>query len=184
MSFVQHQVFADSHQFALDSYDFVLVLPPLSLCSWSLSVFLSFLFLFFIFSIFFLCFAWKSHHFLFSIGLQSFSFIFSISFNVFLSFFSGFRFELCVYVCMQVKSGANSLQLLYYSVFLSPFLFLQDETRKKAASTYLVENSDIPPPRYQKDGTLPMNYPNNTANSGMSINFWFFVYSLHAWCIK
>lgn len=48
---------------------------------------------------------------------------------------------------------------------------LQDETRKKAASTYLVENSDIPPPRYQKDGTLPMNYPNNTANSGMSINF-------------
>ncbi|XP_031640306.1 nephrin isoform X1 [Contarinia nasturtii] len=39
-----------------------------------------------------------------------------------------------------------------------------DETRKKAASTYLVENSDIPPPRYQ-DGTLPMNYPNNTANS-------------------
>lgn len=48
---------------------------------------------------------------------------------------------------------------------------LQDETRKKAASTYLVENSDIPPPRYQKDGTLPMNYPNNTANSGTSINF-------------
>ncbi|XP_055619098.1 nephrin isoform X2 [Toxorhynchites rutilus septentrionalis] len=35
-----------------------------------------------------------------------------------------------------------------------------DETRKKAASTYLVENSDMPPPRYQKDGTLP-HYPNN-----------------------
>lgn len=46
---------------------------------------------------------------------------------------------------------------------------LQDETRKKAASTYLVENSDVPPPRYQKDGTLPMSYPNNSANSGMSI---------------
>lgn len=45
----------------------------------------------------------------------------------------------------------------------------QDETRKKAASTYLVENSDVPPPRYQKDGTLPMNYSNNSANSGMSI---------------
>lgn len=52
-----------------------------------------------------------------------------------------------------------------------PKIIFQDETRKKAASTYLVENSDIPPPRYQKDGTLPMNYPNNTANSGMSINF-------------
>ncbi|XP_065093879.1 nephrin isoform X2 [Ochlerotatus camptorhynchus] len=36
-----------------------------------------------------------------------------------------------------------------------------DETRKKAASTYLVENSDMPPPRYQKDGTLPHHYPNN-----------------------
>ncbi|XP_055601231.1 nephrin isoform X2 [Uranotaenia lowii] len=35
-----------------------------------------------------------------------------------------------------------------------------DETRKKAASTYLVENPDMPPPRYQKDGTLP-HYPNN-----------------------
>ncbi|XP_062562888.1 nephrin isoform X7 [Armigeres subalbatus] len=35
-----------------------------------------------------------------------------------------------------------------------------DETRKKAASTYLVENADMPPPRYQKDGTLP-HYPNN-----------------------
>ncbi|XP_037915549.1 nephrin isoform X1 [Hermetia illucens] len=40
-----------------------------------------------------------------------------------------------------------------------------DETRKKAASTYLVENTDIPPPRYQKDGTLPSLMPNNTANS-------------------
>lgn len=69
------------------------------------------------------------------------------------------------------------------SFLFSTFLFLQDETRKKAASTYLVENSDIPPPRYQKDGTLPMNYPNNTANSGMSINFWYFfssIYWLHA----
>lgn len=42
----------------------------------------------------------------------------------------------------------------------------QDDTRKKAASTYLVENTDMPPPRYQKDGTLPINYPNNTPNSG------------------
>lgn len=42
----------------------------------------------------------------------------------------------------------------------------QDDTRKKAASTYLVENTDMPPPRYQKDGTLPINYPNNVPNSG------------------
>lgn len=44
--------------------------------------------------------------------------------------------------------------------------FHQDDTRKKAASTYLVENTDMPPPRYQKDGTLPINYPNNVPNSG------------------
>uniref|UniRef100_A0A182J5W1 Uncharacterized protein n=1 Tax=Anopheles atroparvus TaxID=41427 RepID=A0A182J5W1_ANOAO len=30
-----------------------------------------------------------------------------------------------------------------------------DETRKKAASTYLVDGGDLPPPRYQQDGTLP-----------------------------
>lgn len=53
--------------------------------------------------------------------------------------------------------------------------FPQDETRKKAASTYLVENSDIPPPRYQKDGTLPAHYPGNTANSGIYI-FLKFIY--------
>lgn len=40
-----------------------------------------------------------------------------------------------------------------------------DEARKKAASTYLVENADMPPPRYQKDGTLPSLYPNNLSNS-------------------
>ena len=37
--------------------------------------------------------------------------------------------------------------------------YIHDETRKKAASTYLVENADMPPPRYQKDGTLPSHYP-------------------------
>ncbi|XP_055693660.1 nephrin isoform X2 [Lutzomyia longipalpis] len=41
-----------------------------------------------------------------------------------------------------------------------------DDTRKKVASTYLVEHNDIPPPRYQRDGTLPCHYPNNTVNSG------------------
>ncbi|TDG51000.1 hypothetical protein AWZ03_002655 [Drosophila navojoa] len=40
-----------------------------------------------------------------------------------------------------------------------------DEARKKAASTYLVESTDMPPPRYQKDGTLPALYPNNMANA-------------------
>ncbi|XP_017836908.1 nephrin isoform X1 [Drosophila busckii] len=40
-----------------------------------------------------------------------------------------------------------------------------DEARKKAASTYLVENADMPPPRYQKDGTLPALYPNNMVNA-------------------
>lgn len=58
-------------------------------------------------------------------------------------------------------------------IFNFPVLFFflfQDETRKKAASTYLVENTDIPPPRYQKDGTLPSLMPNNTANSGKNYN--------------
>ncbi|XP_059607886.1 nephrin isoform X3 [Phlebotomus argentipes] len=40
-----------------------------------------------------------------------------------------------------------------------------DDTRKKVASTYLVEHNDIPPPRYQRDGTLPCHYPNNTVVS-------------------
>ncbi|XP_046865422.1 nephrin isoform X1 [Drosophila willistoni] len=41
-----------------------------------------------------------------------------------------------------------------------------DEARKKAASTYLVEGTaDMPPPRYQKDGTLPVLYPNNMVNA-------------------
>ncbi|KAH8299303.1 hypothetical protein KR044_000269, partial [Drosophila immigrans] len=40
-----------------------------------------------------------------------------------------------------------------------------DEARKKAASTYLVESADMPPPRYQKDGTLPALYPNNMVNA-------------------
>ncbi|XP_017106061.2 nephrin isoform X7 [Drosophila bipectinata] len=40
-----------------------------------------------------------------------------------------------------------------------------DEARKKAASTYLVEGADMPPPRYQKDGTLPVIYPNNIVNA-------------------
>ncbi|XP_064535994.1 nephrin isoform X5 [Drosophila montana] len=40
-----------------------------------------------------------------------------------------------------------------------------DESRKKAASTYLVESTDMPPPRYQKDGTLPALYPNNMVNA-------------------
>ncbi|XP_054737167.1 nephrin isoform X3 [Anastrepha obliqua] len=40
-----------------------------------------------------------------------------------------------------------------------------DEARKKAASTYLVESTDMPPPRYQKDGTMPIVYPNNIVNA-------------------
>ncbi|XP_037944607.1 nephrin [Teleopsis dalmanni] len=40
-----------------------------------------------------------------------------------------------------------------------------DEAHKKAASTYLVESTDMPPPRYQKDGTLPVIYPNNMVNA-------------------
>ncbi|XP_011296560.1 nephrin isoform X1 [Musca domestica] len=40
-----------------------------------------------------------------------------------------------------------------------------DEARKKAASTYLVDNSDLPPPRYQQDGTMPALYPNNIVNA-------------------
>lgn len=58
------------------------------------------------------------------------------------------------------------------------YISLQDETRKKAASTYLVENSDIPPPRYQKDGTLPVHYPNNIVNSGKLFLFSTFLRSL------
>ncbi|ETN64564.1 nephrin [Anopheles darlingi] len=30
-----------------------------------------------------------------------------------------------------------------------------DETRQKAASTYLIDGVDLPPPRYQQDGSLP-----------------------------
>lgn len=64
-------------------------------------------------------------------------------------------------------------------VKLKTKLQFQDETRKKAASTYLVENPDIPPPRYQKDGTLPNHhYPSNTANSGKIIYKLFVVPSL------
>ncbi|XP_067629154.1 nephrin isoform X1 [Eurosta solidaginis] len=40
-----------------------------------------------------------------------------------------------------------------------------DEARKKAVSTYLVESTDMPPPRYQKDGTMPVVYPNNIVNA-------------------
>ncbi|XP_059224437.1 nephrin isoform X1 [Stomoxys calcitrans] len=40
-----------------------------------------------------------------------------------------------------------------------------DEARKKAASTYLVDNTDLPPPRYQQDGTMPAIYPNNMVNA-------------------
>ncbi|XP_073844761.1 nephrin adhesion molecule sticks and stones isoform X4 [Musca autumnalis] len=40
-----------------------------------------------------------------------------------------------------------------------------DEARKKAASTYLVDNTDLPPPRYQQDGTMPALYPNNIVNA-------------------
>ncbi|KAM7342979.1 nephrin adhesion molecule sticks and stones isoform 3-T4 [Cochliomyia hominivorax] len=40
-----------------------------------------------------------------------------------------------------------------------------DEARKKAASTYLVDNTDLPPPRYQQDGTMPGLYPNNMVNA-------------------
>ncbi|XP_065366924.1 nephrin isoform X1 [Calliphora vicina] len=40
-----------------------------------------------------------------------------------------------------------------------------DEARKKAASTYLVDNTDLPPPRYQQDGTMPALYPNNMVNA-------------------
>ncbi|XP_037827231.1 nephrin isoform X5 [Lucilia sericata] len=40
-----------------------------------------------------------------------------------------------------------------------------DEARKKAASTYLVDNTDLPPPRYQQDGTMPTLYPNNMVNA-------------------
>lgn len=49
--------------------------------------------------------------------------------------------------------------------FFILFSLLQDEARKKAASTYLVESADMPPPRYQKDGTLPALYPNNMGKS-------------------
>ncbi|XP_063704148.1 nephrin isoform X1 [Culicoides brevitarsis] len=42
-----------------------------------------------------------------------------------------------------------------------------DETRKKAQSTYLVESADMPPPRYQKDGTLPTHYPSAMPNNMM-----------------
>ncbi|CAD7011506.1 unnamed protein product [Ceratitis capitata] len=40
-----------------------------------------------------------------------------------------------------------------------------DEARKKAVSTYLVESNDMPPPRYQKDGTMPIVYPSNIVNA-------------------
>ncbi|XP_054089208.1 nephrin isoform X2 [Zeugodacus cucurbitae] len=40
-----------------------------------------------------------------------------------------------------------------------------EEARKKAASTYLVESNDMPPPRYQKDGTMPIVYPSNIVNA-------------------
>lgn len=51
--------------------------------------------------------------------------------------------------------------LLFSSFFGIIFFSLQDEARKKAASTYLVDNTDLPPPRYQQDGTMPTLYPNN-----------------------
>lgn len=64
-------------------------------------------------------------------------------------------------------SGSQIRQSIFKWIFnLSILYFHQDDTRKKAASTYLVENTDMPPPRYQKDGTLPINYPNNAPNSG------------------
>lgn len=84
------------------------------------------------------------------------------------------HFSVCMFTSINYSFFFHLLWFSFIHFFSSRFRscqnLFQDETRKKAASTYLVENSDIPPPRYQKDGTLPMNYPNNTANSGMSIN--------------
>ncbi|XP_058123350.1 nephrin-like [Anopheles ziemanni] len=41
--------------------------------------------------------------------------------------------------------------------------FMPDETRKKAASTYLVDGVDLPPPMYQQDGSMP-RYITNVGN--------------------
>lgn len=63
-----------------------------------------------------------------------------------------------------------------FAIVLSTTFFIislgifQDETRKKAVSTYLVENAtDLPPPRYQQDGTLSAIYQqhNNIGESEM-----------------
>ncbi|KAL5285587.1 NPHS1.2 family protein [Megaselia abdita] len=44
-----------------------------------------------------------------------------------------------------------------------------DETRKKATSTYLLENSDIPPPRYQKDTGMPSFLISNSAANSRTL---------------
>lgn len=45
----------------------------------------------------------------------------------------------------------------------------QEETSRKqqTSSTYVVEDSDIPPPRYQKDGRLSPYYQTNNSNQMM-----------------
>ncbi|XP_052872105.1 nephrin-like [Anopheles cruzii] len=43
-----------------------------------------------------------------------------------------------------------------------------DETRQKAASTYLVDGNDLPPPRYQQDGSLPHYVSDGGSGSGNS----------------
>jgi len=63
----------------------------------------------------------------------------------------------------------HSLIAHFLPLSLSVSIFSQDEARKKAASTYLVESADMPPPRYQKDGTLPALYPNNMGKSSKDL---------------
>lgn len=59
-------------------------------------------------------------------------------------------------------------------ILLYVISFLQDETRKKATSTYLLENSDIPPPRYQKDTGMPSFLIPNNAGEFVGVLFSFF----------
>lgn len=44
----------------------------------------------------------------------------------------------------------------------------QDEANKKAAATYMAENADMPPPRYQMDGTLPTMHSGGGGGMGGS----------------
>lgn len=79
---------------------------------------------------------------------------------------------LCVCVCLiryfiHFVSGLGAVHPLRLALIARE---QQDDTRKKSTSTYLVENSDIPPPLYQKDGTLPVHFPMSSGGGSNAVN--------------